>query len=111
LLDPPEGLLAGPITEDNFFEWEAVIVGPVDTPCNFLKKFFLANLIFFVFLCMYGHSQTFSILLFSKLIDEYGCFTTKLTFPADYPFAPPKMTFTSTMWHPNVYKNGNLRTL
>lgn len=24
-LNPPEGIVAGPITEDNFFEWEALI--------------------------------------------------------------------------------------
>jgi len=24
-LDPPEGIVAGPISEDNFFEWEALI--------------------------------------------------------------------------------------
>ena len=26
-LNPPEGILAGPISEDNFFEWEAYITG------------------------------------------------------------------------------------
>lgn len=26
-LNPPEGILAGPVTEDNFFEWEAYITG------------------------------------------------------------------------------------
>lgn len=24
-LNPPEGIVAGPISEDNFFEWEALI--------------------------------------------------------------------------------------
>jgi len=24
-MDPPEGIAAGPISEDNFFEWEALI--------------------------------------------------------------------------------------
>eukprot|EP00040_Diaphanoeca_grandis_P044416 m.12236 g.12236 ORF g.12236 m.12236 type:complete len:165 (-) comp9226_c0_seq1:47-541(-) len=28
----PEGILAGPISDDDFFEWEAVIAGPDDTP-------------------------------------------------------------------------------
>ncbi|KAL3899759.1 MAG: hypothetical protein SGCHY_001826 [Lobulomycetales sp.] len=28
----PEGITAGPVSEDNLFEWEAVIVGPDDTP-------------------------------------------------------------------------------
>eukprot|EP00123_Amoebidium_parasiticum_P012318 comp21278_c0_seq1/m.29031 comp21278_c0_seq1/g.29031 ORF comp21278_c0_seq1/g.29031 comp21278_c0_seq1/m.29031 type:complete len:168 (-) comp21278_c0_seq1:903-1406(-) len=30
--NPPEGILAGPISEDNFFQWEAVIVGPEGSP-------------------------------------------------------------------------------
>ena len=25
-LNPPEGIIAGPINEDNFFEWEALIM-------------------------------------------------------------------------------------
>ncbi|KND02364.1 ubiquitin-conjugating enzyme E2-18 kDa [Spizellomyces punctatus DAOM BR117] len=30
--NPPEGITAGPITEDDFFTWEALIPGPDDTP-------------------------------------------------------------------------------
>lgn len=30
-LNPPEGIVAGPISEENFFEWEALIMGPEDT--------------------------------------------------------------------------------
>ena len=30
-LNPPEGIIAGPVDEENFFEWEALIMGPVDT--------------------------------------------------------------------------------
>jgi len=30
-LNPPEGIIAGPIDEENFFEWEALIMGPQDT--------------------------------------------------------------------------------
>eukprot|EP01116_Phalansterium_solitarium_P014848 TRINITY_DN32719_c0_g1_i1.p2 TRINITY_DN32719_c0_g1~~TRINITY_DN32719_c0_g1_i1.p2 ORF type:complete len:166 (+),score=19.79 TRINITY_DN32719_c0_g1_i1:87-584(+) len=29
--NPPDGIIAGPVTEDNFFEWEALIMGPVGT--------------------------------------------------------------------------------
>eukprot|EP00053_Salpingoeca_punica_P002723 m.39179 g.39179 ORF g.39179 m.39179 type:complete len:165 (+) comp11748_c0_seq1:36-530(+) len=28
----PHGILAGPISEENFFEWEVLIAGPSDTP-------------------------------------------------------------------------------
>ncbi|XP_074629469.1 ubiquitin-conjugating enzyme E2 G2-like isoform X2 [Acropora palmata] len=31
-LDSPEGILAGPLSEENFFEWEALITGPEGTP-------------------------------------------------------------------------------
>ncbi|CAG9536938.1 unnamed protein product [Cercopithifilaria johnstoni] len=30
-LNPPEGIIAGPISEDNFFEWECLITGPDET--------------------------------------------------------------------------------
>uniref|UniRef100_A0A3P8UH48 Ubiquitin-conjugating enzyme E2 G2 n=1 Tax=Cynoglossus semilaevis TaxID=244447 RepID=A0A3P8UH48_CYNSE len=30
-LNPPEGIVAGPLNEENFFEWEALIMGPQDT--------------------------------------------------------------------------------
>ncbi|EDQ84118.1 uncharacterized protein MONBRDRAFT_35343 [Monosiga brevicollis MX1] len=33
--DPPPGILAAPISEDNFFEWEAFITGPDETPFEF----------------------------------------------------------------------------
>ena len=28
LMNPPEGVIAGPMSEDNFFEWESCITGP-----------------------------------------------------------------------------------
>eukprot|EP01135_Chromosphaera_perkinsii_P005429 Nk52_evm4s349 gene=Nk52_evmTU4s349 len=31
-LSAPEGIIAGPISEDNFFEWEALISGPGGSP-------------------------------------------------------------------------------
>ena len=31
MLNPPDGITAGPITEDNILEWESVIVGPEQT--------------------------------------------------------------------------------
>lgn len=26
-LNPPEGIVAGPVNEENFFEWEASVIG------------------------------------------------------------------------------------
>ncbi|CAI2738947.1 unnamed protein product, partial [Dicrocoelium dendriticum] len=31
-VNPPEGIVAGPVDEKNFFEWEALIAGPEGTP-------------------------------------------------------------------------------
>ncbi|KAL6068658.1 ubiquitin conjugating enzyme Ubc7/UbcP3 [Balamuthia mandrillaris] len=71
-INPPEGLTVGPVSEDNFLEWEALIMGPPGTPY------------------------------------EGGVFTARLVFPKDYPLNPPKMTFASEMWHPNIYTNGEV---
>ncbi|VDP10214.1 unnamed protein product [Soboliphyme baturini] len=30
-LNPPEGIIAGPVSEENFFEWECLITGPEKT--------------------------------------------------------------------------------
>ncbi|XP_055523618.1 ubiquitin-conjugating enzyme E2 G2 isoform X2 [Wyeomyia smithii] len=43
-LNPPEGIIAGPISEENFFEWEALITGPEGT-C-FEGGVFTAKLVF-----------------------------------------------------------------
>jgi len=39
---------------------------------------------------------------------EGGFFKAKLVFPPDFPNMPPTMTFTSEMWHPNVYEDGRV---
>lgn len=43
-VNPPEGILAGPIDENNFFEWDCLITGP-DGTC-FENGVFLAKLLF-----------------------------------------------------------------
>eukprot|EP00041_Stephanoeca_diplocostata_P007063 m.97516 g.97516 ORF g.97516 m.97516 type:complete len:168 (+) comp16705_c0_seq1:251-754(+) len=39
---------------------------------------------------------------------EGGFFKAHLTFPSDYPHMPPNLRFVTEMWHPNVYKDGNV---
>ena len=41
-------------------------------------------------------------------IYEGGFFKAILTFPQDFPQNPPEMKFITEMWHPNIYKNGNV---
>ena len=87
-VNAPEGITAGPITEDDFFKyithircldyptdnhrWEALISGPDGSPF------------------------------------EGGLFPATLTFPKDYPLSPPVMRFECDLYHPNVYKNGEV---
>ncbi|CAI4035500.1 hypothetical protein SMKI_13G1500 [Saccharomyces mikatae IFO 1815] len=37
-----------------------------------------------------------------------GVFNAKLEFPKDYPLSPPKLTFTPSILHPNIYPNGEV---
>ncbi|KAF8494925.1 ubiquitin-conjugating enzyme [Russula emetica] len=39
---------------------------------------------------------------------EGGFFKARLTFPPEFPDLPPKMRFTTPMWHPNIYVNGDV---
>ena len=41
-------------------------------------------------------------------IYEGGVFQATMVFPQTYPNNPPKMRFTTPMWHPNIYKNGEV---
>ncbi|OQR74030.1 ubiquitin protein ligase-like, partial [Tropilaelaps mercedesae] len=39
---------------------------------------------------------------------EGGLFKAQLLFPKEYPLRPPKMTFVSDIWHPNIAKTGEI---
>lgn len=39
---------------------------------------------------------------------EDGVFELKMDFPDDYPLSPPKVSFVTPVYHPNVYKNGDI---
>ena len=91
LKNAPDGIMAGPIKEENYFEWEAAITGPEGT--LFEDGVFLAKLIFpQVCRVFQGHPlQNFLTILFQ-----------------DYPLNPPTMRFTSKIFHPNIYPDGKV---
>jgi ubiquitin-conjugating enzyme E2 A len=67
-----DGVTATPLNESNLFEWQAIIIGPDDTPY------------------------------------EGGIYELELSIPYNYPVKPPKVRFKTEIFHPNIYKNGNI---
>ena len=53
------------------------------------------------------------LILFLLLQEEApynkGAFKIEINFPAEYPFKPPKITFVTSIYHPNIDEKGQVR--
>jgi len=68
----PGNISVSPIDEENIYEWQAIIIGPKDTPY------------------------------------EGGIFKLGIKIPDQYPFRPPKVTFETQIFHPNINRKGEI---
>ncbi|PPR00581.1 hypothetical protein CVT26_009856 [Gymnopilus dilepis] len=86
----PDGMFtAGPISESDFFTWEALICGPKDTPFDLTGEWRIVE----------GRRS------FRRQTDFHSVPRTK---PSDYPLSPFKMKFDPPIFHPNIYPDGTV---
>lgn len=85
------------------FHWQATIMGPVNIVYFFhlvwRPGLFNIWLIIFFFFTFYLQPDS---------PYQGGVFFLTIHFPTDYPFKPPKVAFTTRIYHPNINSNGSI---
>lgn len=85
------------VEESNLLSWQGLIV-PVSVPCLTAVIFFASQ---FPWQTSFDHFQD------NPPYDK-GAFRIEIIFPTEYPFKPPKITFKTKIYHPNIDEKGQV---
>ncbi|VDN97020.1 unnamed protein product [Rodentolepis nana] len=85
LANSPANCSAGPVNFDDLYHWTGTIIGPVSHVSMLRDYFEKANSPY-----------------------EGGLFYLEIRFPTEYPLRPPKVQFTTEVFHPNISQNGQI---